>query len=74
MLTTGDAAAILGISRKRVARLCAEGKLRATEVDRRWRIRSEDLHEFRQLERRPFWVTKSLLSLTPATQGARLEA
>lgn len=71
VLTTEGAADYLGISRKRVARLCSEGKLPAVDVDRRWLILVKDLAEFAATRRVAYWVTHSK-GLTPAPRGARL--
>lgn len=52
-LTTAQAAAQLGISRRRVSQLIAAGRLRAQRVGRDWLIATADLDAVRV--RKPGW-------------------
>lgn len=46
MLSTTEAAALLGVSPDTVQRMCDRGELKAYRVGRQWRIRREDLDAY----------------------------
>jgi excisionase family DNA binding protein len=52
MLTTAQAAEILGISARQVRHLCKEGQIIATKFGHVWGIAPEDLDEFAKVPRR----------------------
>ena len=47
MRSTGAVARELGLTRRRVTQLCANGKLRAIHVGDRWLVLDEDLDRFK---------------------------
>jgi excisionase family DNA binding protein len=53
LLTTQEAAALLGISERRVRQLIADKLLPATHLRREWAIRRADLDTFRAQPRQP---------------------
>jgi excisionase family DNA binding protein len=46
VLSTAEAAEILGVSEDTVQRMCQRGELRAYRVGRAWKIRREDLDAY----------------------------
>lgn len=59
MITTSEAAAILGLEGSTVRRLCQTGKLPARRTGHTWLISRADLEDFRRIERGPYWFRKA---------------
>lgn len=53
MLTTREAAEVLGITRRQVSNLIGKGKLKATRFGRDWQVDSESVEAYKGAYRKP---------------------
>lgn len=74
-ITLHDAARVLKVHYMTVYRYVRQGRLRATQVGREWRVERADLDEFRAATRRTRAATRTIADAPPrADWVARLEA
>lgn len=57
LVTTCEAAAVMHISERQVARMCADGRLRAVKVGKLWRINRDALGEYLGLRQTSYWAS-----------------
>lgn len=55
MLTTAEAAAALGVTRRQVLKLIQQEKIKATRFGIAWQVDEKSIKDYQQIEHKPGW-------------------